>query len=873
MRYTILCVSLGLSLSVAAQSKRPLTHQDYDLWRSIQADALTEDGLWFSYEIKDKKDFQYLYIGNRQRVDSISNGSALQFSKDSKSALFVQTSADKKKRDFYLRDLASGKSQLVAGVQAVTFLNTDMPLSLQKVYKEVQDSSALKKKLPPTTKMVLSTVSQTDSIVIPSLMKHRYAADYSYMVYLQRADSIKVLSLMDMKTKRSHVLAKGNVNYSLANFSDKVDKLTYIQESVHGKDTVNSLYVVSTKTGKLLDSVTRTTPGIVPGFELSAMEQLSLSADGSRVYFKAKRVLPVDTAAAKKKVMLDIWKWDADGIPPMNKAGKMPDSDFYQYTLGAKSAVQLTDSTMPFLQFPDGVHEDLTIGFSDIPYRHLVGITADRQYDSYLVNLRTGERKLVLKGRFGTPKISYDKRYVSWYEPRDSSWHALDTKTLEDINMTKQIAAVFYNDDLDKPMHSTHYTDMGWTANGHDFLVHSKYDVWQIDPSGKSKPINLTKGVGQQQGIVFRYVKANKAERYVATDKPLYFTAFEEKSKKDGYFVLSPNRQFKELAMSNHVYASLTVAKDGDYLLWRKGDFISYPELYYSKPDFSESKKLTVTNPQQAQYIWGTSELVEWESFNKDSLQGILCKPENFDPTKKYPMVVYFYETRSDLVNRYNAPAAIKSVVNWSYMVSNGYLVFIPDVKFRTGQPGESAYDAIVSGVHALSMKHDYIDKDRIGLNGHSWGGYQAAYLLTKTNMFKAAVAGAVVSNMTSAYGGIRWESGQSRMSQYEHGQSRIGTDLWSNPSLYIDNSPIFRLKNINTPILMMHNDQDGAVPWEQGIELFMGMRRLGKPAWMLNYKGEGHLLNKQENKDDFTVKVMDFFDYYLKDKPKPDWL
>ncbi|TDQ80123.1 alpha/beta hydrolase family protein [Sphingobacterium yanglingense] len=873
MRYTILCACLGWGIAATAQTKKPLTHQDYDLWRSIQAEAITDDGLWFSYEIKDKKDFQQLYIGNEKTVDSISNGSALQFSVDSKYALFQKASDDKKKRDFYLRSLTTGQIELIPAVQTVTFLNGNTPFLLQKVYKESLDSVAVKKKWLPTTKLVLTTMSQGDSLVIPSLIKHRYSPDYNHVLYLQRQDSIRILSLMDLKTKRAHVLAKGNINYSLANFGGKSDRLVYIQESVNGKDTINSLYVVSTYTGKLLDSVTRATAGIAPGFQLSPMEQLSLSADGGRVYFKAKRVQPIDTATVKKKVQLDIWKWDADAIPPMNKGGKMVESDFYQYTLGSKRAVQLTDSSMPFLQFPEGSFEDVTIGFSDIPYRHLVGITADRQYDSYLVNLKTGERQLILKGKFGTPRVSYDKRFVSWYESTDSSWHAMDTKTLQDINLTKQIPAVFYNDDLDKPMHSTHYTDLGWTDSGHDFLVHSKYDVWQIDPTGKRAPINLTKGLGAQKGIVFRYVKSSKSERYVATGKPMYFTALDEVDKKDGYFVRTQDGQFKELAMSNHVYAGLTLAKEGEHLLWRKGDFINYPELYYSKTDFSEVKKLTVTNPQQSKYIWGTSELVEWESFNKDALQGILCKPENFDPNKKYPMVVYFYETRSDLVNRYNVPAAIKSVVNWSYMVSNGYLVFIPDVKFRVGEPGESSYDAIVSGVHALMMKHDYIDKDRIGLNGHSWGGYQTAYLLTKTNLFKAAVAGAVVSNMTSAYGGIRWESGQSRMSQYEHGQSRIGTDLWSNPALYIDNSPIFGLKNVQTPVLMMHNDQDGAVPWEQGIELFMGMRRLGKPAWMLNYKGEGHLLNKEENKDDFTVKVTDFFDHYLKDKPKPSWM
>ncbi|MFP4489438.1 MAG: alpha/beta hydrolase family protein, partial [Bacteroidales bacterium] len=296
-------------------------------------------------------------------------------------------------------------------------------------------------------------------------------------------------------------------------------------------------------------------------------------------------------------------------------------------------------------------------------------------------------------------------------------------------------------------------------------------------------------------------------------------------------------------------------------------------ELYVSDLKFSDPLKISETNPQQDEYIWGTSELVEWESFDGQELQGILYKPENFDPSKKYPMVVYFYERSSDGLHNYTTPAPSASTINRIYAVSNGYLVFVPDIPYVEGYPGHSCYNAVVSGTHALLERHDFIDRDKLGLDGQSWGGYQIAYLITETDLYACAFSGAPVSNMTSAYGGIRWASGMSRMFQYEQTQSRIGGTLWEKPVQYIENSPIFFVPKINTPVLIMHNDDDGAVPWYQGIEFFVALRRLNKPAWMLTYNDEAHNLMKRPNRKDLSIRKMQFFDHYLKDEAMPYWM
>ena len=253
-------------------------------------------------------------------------------------------------------------------------------------------------------------------------------------------------------------------------------------------------------------------------------------------------------------------------------------------------------------------------------------------------------------------------------------------------------------------------------------------------------------------------------------------------------------------------------------------------------------------------------------------LQGILYKPDHFDAAQKYPMMVYFYEKMSDRLHRHYAPAPARSSINFSFYVSRGYLVFVPDIPYKVGYTGESAMNSVVPGVLHL-LDQGFVDRERIGVQGHSWGGYQIAYMITRTNLFRAAEAGAPVSNMTSAYGGIRWGSGMSRMFQYEKSQSRIGGSLWEYPLRYLENSPIFWADKIETPVLMMHNDEDGAVPWYQGIEFFVALRRLGKPVWLLNYNGEDHGLRKLHNQRDFAVRLQQFFDHYLLDAPAPVWL
>ncbi len=316
---------------------------------------------------------------------------------------------------------------------------------------------------------------------------------------------------------------------------------------------------------------------------------------------------------------------------------------------------------------------------------------------------------------------------------------------------------------------------------------------------------------------------------------------------------------------------NMVKAKNANIYGYTKEDFGHSPDLFTRLDDGTENK-LSAINPQQSGYSWGSAELFNYKAYDGREATGMVFKPENFNPSRRYPMIAYFYERLSDSLYRYRPPAPVRSRLDISFFVSRGYLVFVPDIRYKTGYPGKSAYDYVVSGVRAL-VKKGWADSTKLGLQGQSWGGYQIAYLVTRTKLFAAAWAGAPVANMTSAYGGIRWETGINRQFQYEKSQSRIGATLWEKQQLYIENSPLFYVPRITTPLVIMSNDDDGAVPWYQGIEMFTAMRRFGKKVWLLNYNGEKHNLEERKNKKDLSIREQQFFDWLLKGEKPTRWI
>ena len=300
--------------------------------------------------------------------------------------------------------------------------------------------------------------------------------------------------------------------------------------------------------------------------------------------------------------------------------------------------------------------------------------------------------------------------------------------------------------------------------------------------------------------------------------------------------------------------------------------FDEFPDVHVTDTSFARLAKQTDGGAQLAAFTWGRAELVGFRSADGVPLKAALLKPANFDPKKKYPLIVYIYERFSQTVHNFSNPAPSGGNLNVPFYVSNGYVVLMPDIVYRTGEPGKSALRCVLPAIDAVAAQ-GFIDENAIGIQGHSWGGYQIAYMITQTERFRAAEAGAPVGNMTSAYSGIRWGSGLPRQFQYEQTQSRIGKKLTDAPRTYLANSPIFHVERVKTPLLILHNDNDDAVPWYQGIELFLALRRHGKPAWLFNYNGEFHGLRRRANQEDWTRRMQQFFDHHLKGAAAPEWL
>ena len=427
----------------------------------------------------------------------------------------------------------------------------------------------------------------------------------------------------------------------------------------------------------------------------------------------------------------------------------------------------------------------------------------------------------------------------------------------------------FYDELNDRPMHPRPSGQMIWTDID-ELIVYDHYDLWKLNPrTGVTE--QLTKG--RATDTRYRYVSLDNEVKSLPGDTTILLRYFNRENKTEGYasFYLG-SYKLEKLVGGPKGYNKIIKAKDSDDIIFTSEDFDEFPDWNHSNLTFQDPQKISNANPQQKEYDWGSMELYDWTDKKGVVRKALLAKPDNFIPGKKYPLIVNFYEKSSDRLYSHRAPYAHRSTINYTYYTNRGYVVFNPDIYYEDGYPGQSCYDAVMTSVDAL-LKEGFVDEDRMGLQGHSWGGYQIAHLLTKTNRFKCAEAGAPVVNMVSAYGGIRWRTGMSRMFQYEKTQSRLGATLWERPDLYLQNSPIFNMDKVETPVLILHNDKDGAVPWYQGIEYFVALRRLDKPAWMLNYNDEPHWPVKRQNRMDFNLRMEQFFDHYLKGSAIPVWM
>ncbi len=619
--------------------------------------------------------------------------------------------------------------------------------------------------------------------------------------------------------------------------------------------------------------------GMKLGNTVSENANLIFSRDAKKLFFGTAPIKPakdttlVDFELAK----LDVWHYNDDYLQPRQL--RQLETDLKRsYTAvikpGDSKIIQLGDDNLEQITLVNEGNADWVLGETDKGSRVEGQWLGNTKVSAYTVNTETGQKKLIVQKLAANFSPSPAGKYVYWYDDAKRQYFTYNVATGETKNVSAKVKTPLYDEENDVPDNPNPYGVMGWDENDAHLYVYDRYDAWKLHPDGAGEPENsiAPAALSRKQQTTWRYINTKKDGRWININEPVYFRLFNHISKESGYAKASiSQRSIEAQMMAKNSCNGLLKAQQADAFIYTKESYKESPNLVYSKVP-GQDIWLSDINKQQSNYNWGTAELFKWKAYNGKETEGIVYKPEDFDPAKKYPLICYFYETLSDGLYQYNAPAPTPSRLNISFFVSRGYIVLAPDIRYRTGHPGEDAYNYVVSGARALAKK-GWADSTRMGIQGQSWGGYQVAHIITRTGLFRAAWAGAPVANMTSAYGGIRWESGINRQFQYEHTQSRIGANLWEKQNLYIENSPLFHFPKTTTPVVIMSNDADGAVPWYQGIEMFTALRRLGKKVWLLNYNGEAHNLIERRNRKDIQIREQQFFDWLLKGEKPAKWL
>ncbi len=579
---------------------------------------------------------------------------------------------------------------------------------------------------------------------------------------------------------------------------------------------------------------------------------------------------PYDPETILEDRGVDVWHWQDLRIMPQQKVLWDREKDrTYRAVWHRRTArvVGLGGPDLPDVRVP--ANDRRALASSDLPYRRAFTWAGGRA-DAWLVDLESGARTPVARGIESRPDLSPEGRYVAWWEAGD--YHLFDAATGDTLNLTEGIGVPMADEDHDYPNPAPGYGVAGWLEDDAAVLLYDKYDIW-VAPTDGEEPWRLTDGRGRAETRVFRIVDTDDEDDAFEDGEELLLSSYHDLRKNHGFYRAEiGERGVTRLLEEEKRFSFVARAEDADRYLYTREDYDEFPDLWVADTDFDGAREVTDVNPGLTdRFAWGDAELVEWESADGIPLQGVVIKPEDYEEGRRYPVLVYYYRFFSQRLHEFNDPS-VNHRPSFPVYASDGYVVFLPDVRFEVGRPGLSATKSVVPGVQKL-IELGIADPDRVALHGHSWSGYQTAFMVTQTDLFRTAIAGAPVANMTSAYSGIRLGSGLARQFQYEMGQSRLSGSLWEARHEYIDNSPVFFADRIDTPMLILHGDEDDAVPWEQSIELYLALRRLDKEAVLLQYRGEPHHPQTYANKLDWAMKMKEWIDHYLKGEPAPAWM
>lgn len=907
----LVCFFLSvLTISVAWAQKKPLDHTVYDGWQSIGERAISNDGKFVVYTITPQEGDAKLVIQQTggKIVLEVPRGYQAKISTDSRFVVFKIKPTFQQTREAKIKKKkADDMSKDSLGLFDVTASSLEK-LPRVKSFKLAEESAVWLAWLHEKGENEKKEEEAGTLLIVKNLVSGTVDSIKNISEYVFDKKGVKLV--LEMTAGKKDKLKSAVVNKNLAantndtvltNFADAKgyvfnetgNQLAFFATNDTSKTEQKKYTLYRNDASTIYTTITDQSTNFPTGWRINENSNIIISNDGSNVFFGLNPVLPAkDTSLPEfERVSVDVWNYKDEQLQTVqlkNADAELKRSYWAMWQDKFPQVLAIGNKTFNqvYLTAEGKSATPIVYLTSDEGKRVAAQWQGFTLKDIYVMQptVSNERRKITtaFKGNMypsvsGNYLLTYDevKRKYNAYEFASNTWKAV----------AKDIKFPLWDEENDVPEDPNPYGVAKWMQgkDGQEYvLIYDKYDVWKVDPRGVTPSVNLTNG--RKDKLQYRAVNLNQDEQfYEEALSTMYLRVFNEKEKTTG--LSSYNFAFQRVSVrispKSATAGGFVKSKETENILFSLESFQKSPDLYVYDPSAIESalangairfESLSNLNPQQAQYNWGTAELFTWKAYGGKLTEGVLYKPEDFNPNKKYPMIVYFYERNNQTLHNYLAPAPTPSRLNIPFFVSRGYIVFVPDIWYKKGYPGQGAYDYIVSGTRAV-VKQGFVDSTKIGLQGQSWGGYQIAHLITRTKLYAAAWAGAPVVNMFSAYGGIRWESGLNRQFQYEKSQSRIGATPWERRDLYVENSPFFHLPKVTTPLVIMANDADGAVPWYQGIEMFTAMRRLNKPVWMLNYNGEAHNLVERRNRKDIQIREQQFFDWLLKGEKPATWL
>ena len=903
-----------------AQSPKPLTLTDVLAWKHIQAPIASSDGQWFAYKlspndgdstvvlksVRDGKE-QRFASGEFPRNENTDPGAPpppvvhdLAFSEDGKWLAFdiypTQNEARALKKahkplqnKVALIDLATEKKIEFAGVKKFEFsgerstalaLHRYPPTPAAGAPATPPAGDAKPPEKPSGSDLIVLTLATSEELNLGNVSEFAFNKPGTQLAWIVDAQDRmgNGISVLDLATGKVTTLDSANASYKGLSWTEKGDALATVR-GVEDKAFEDKLYSVvafrdfdpNAAPAKFVFDPAKS-PAFPKDMTVSPNRAPVWLADLSQVTFgihEIKPKAPTPDKSAEDKPDMVIWHYKDPRLVSMQVIQQNADKNFSFVSVwnpATGSFVRLADPALRQVRItPDS---KFGIGTDVREYELMTNLDGRRYSDLYKVDLHTGERKLALhkvRWEFGA---SPDATHILYYD--DGNFYTWDLATGQSHNLTKSLPTSFVDTEDDHNVVKPPTRTLGWSKDSAYVLLSDDWDIWKI-PADGGPAVNLTNGRKDKIRYPSIY-RLDPDEKGFDLSKPLYLRAYGEWTKKGGLAVLDPGATaIRVLHFDDAVYTSLIKAKNAPAYFYTR-ETTQDPPDFYSADASLNGTKITDSDPQQKDFAWTKGvKLIEYTGARGNKLQGDLYLPANYEPGRKYPTVLYLYEKLTQATNAYPQPGF--NGFSIGFYTSNGYAVIEPDIEYKVNDPGLSSTACVLAALKA-AVATGIVDPARVGMQGHSWGGYQTAFAVTQTNAFKAAIAGAPLTDMVSMYSSIYWNTGSTNQTIFESSQGRFTGGYWGdNTEAYLRNSPVYRAQNVQTPLIILSNDKDGAVDHTQAIEYFNTLRRLQKPVIMLEYKGENHGLARPENKKDYTARMKEFFDFYLMDKPEPKWM